>query len=63
MKKIQKTLNEVPSNRFFHDTTEIEFSGRQVRVVYVFVVWSSEPVERNSVRVTSWYRENKSGKV
>jgi len=63
MKKILKTLNEVPFYRLFHDSTEIEFSGRQVRVVYVFVVLSLEPVERSSVRVTCWYRENKSGKV
>ena len=47
----------------FHDSIEIEFLGRQVRVVYVFVVLSLEPVERSSVRVTSWYRENKSGKI
>ena len=63
MKKILKTLNEVPSNRLFHDMREIEFSGRQVRVVYVFVVLFLEPVERSSVRVTCWYRENKSGRV
>ena len=37
------TLNEVSFNRLFHDSTEIEFSGRQMRVVYVFVVLSSEP--------------------
>jgi len=29
----------------------------------LFVVLSLEPVERNSVRVTCWYKENKSGKV
>jgi len=63
MRKILKTLNEVPINRLFHDSTEIEFSGRQVRVVYVFGVLSLEPVERSSVRVTCWYSENKSGKA
>ena len=51
MKKILKTLNEVPFSRLFHDSTKIEFSGRQVWVVYVFVVLSLEPVERSSVRV------------
>ena len=56
-------LNELPFNRLFPDSTEIEFSGHQVRVVYVLVVLSLEPVERSSVRVTSWYRDNKSGKV
>ena len=55
--------DEVPFNRLFHDSTEIAFSGRQVRVVYVFVVLSLKPVERSNVRVTGWYRENKSGKV
>ena len=39
------TLNEVPFNRLFHYSTEIKFSGRQERVVYVFVVLSLEPVE------------------
>ena len=39
------TLNEVPFNRLFHDSTEIKYSGRQVRVVYLFVVLSLEPVE------------------
>ena len=63
IKKILKTLNEVPFNRLFHDSKEIQFSGRQVRVEYVFVVLSLEPVERSSVRVTCWYREDKSGKV
>jgi len=57
MKKIS------PFNRLFHDSTEIEFSGRQVRVVYVFVVLSLEPVETSSVRVTCRYREVKSGQV
>ena len=42
----------------FDDSTEIEFSESQVRVV--LVVLSLEPVERSSVRVTCWYRENKS---
>jgi len=54
------TLNGVPFNRLFHDSTQIAFSGRQVGVVYVL---SLEPVERSSVRVTCWYRQNKSGKV
>jgi len=54
------TLNEVPFNRLFHDSTEIAFSGRQMGIVYVL---SLEPVERSSVRVTFWYRENKSGRV
>ena len=57
------TLNEVPFNCLYHDSKEIKFSGRQVRVVYVLVVWSLVPVERSSVRVLSWYRENKSVNV
>ena len=52
MKKILKTLNEVPFNCLLHDSKEIKFSGRQVRVVYVFVVLSLEPVESSSVRGT-----------
>ena len=45
---------DIHYNLVFHDSTEIAFSGRQV---------SLEPLERSSVRVTCWYRENKSGKV